>query len=150
MKDIYHGAGGILFKKESDKNYSFYLAFSPKYGFVLPKGTRENNDDDLTTACREVREEAGFEVATPAFDLGIQEYQFYNSELQINYIKKVHYYAFDVTDSSQKKLQLDGREAIEIGQWCDYKESLEKLSNEQEKNVIMVLQAWVMRNDNQH
>jgi predicted NUDIX family NTP pyrophosphohydrolase len=61
-----------------------YWAARDLGAWSIPKGEPEPTEDDLAAACRELREETGFEVAGPFIDLG---------EVTQRAGKRVHAYA---------------------------------------------------------
>lgn len=80
--------GGVVIHK--GKILLLYKDYKNRYaGWVLPKGTVEQGEDFMTTATREVKEEAGADIEIKGY-MGSSQYQFNGREGMVN--KTVHWY----------------------------------------------------------
>lgn len=64
MREPIHAAGGVLWRPGSEPGtIEVALVHRPRYNdWTLPKGKRDDNEAELDTAIREVREETGYRV----------------------------------------------------------------------------------------
>jgi glycosyltransferase involved in cell wall biosynthesis/ADP-ribose pyrophosphatase YjhB (NUDIX family) len=129
-----HSAGGVLYKKNGGK-FQVYLAKHKEYGYVLPKGGKENKETWIETAAREVLEETGYSVAKPGYPLGTIEYSFEKDGQ--TYHKEVRFFAFEVPEKVAKgDLSLEEGENITEGRWFDFKEATSKMAHQSEKDIV--------------
>jgi 8-oxo-dGTP pyrophosphatase MutT (NUDIX family) len=114
----------------------FLLLGSNKRGTrCLPKGLIEENEDELTTAMREVREETGVSRVKLKGKVGLIKYQFgFRSRM---FDKTVHFYLFE-TDQTDAKV---GSEH-DFMEWLTYENALSSLSYPNEKEILT--KAWNM------
>ena len=128
-------AGGVVYRWDRDKPL-FLLLGSNKRGIrCLPKGLIEPDEDEVTTAMREVREETGVSRVKIRGKIGSIKYQF-GFRLK-TYDKTVHFFLFE-TDQADTKV---GSEH-DFMEWSPYDQALDKLSYPNEKE--MLTKAWSM------
>lgn len=128
-------AGGVVYRLQ-DGNPLFLLLGSNKRGvWVLPKGLMEENEDEVTTAMREVREETGVSRVKLRGKIGLIKYQFgFRSK---TYDKTVHFYLFE-TDQADAKVGTEH----DFMEWMPYEKAVQTLSYPNEKE--MLTKAWAI------
>ncbi len=128
-------AGGVVYRWDRD-NPLFLLLGSNKRGIrCLPKGLIEPDEDEVTTAMREVREETGVSRVKLKGKIGLIKYQFgFRAK---TYDKTVHFFLFE-TEQADTKV---GSEH-DFMEWLPYEQALGTLSYPSEKE--MLTKAWSM------
>src|SRR6266481_9214140 len=128
-------AGGVVYRWDKD-NPLFLLLTSNKRGiWCLPKGLIEENEDEVTTAMREVREETGVSRVKLRGKVGAIKYQFgFRAK---TFDKTVHFFLFE-TDQADAKVGTE-HDAME---WMPYEKALLTLSYPNEKDMLS--KAWSM------
>ena len=128
-------SGGVVYRWENG-NPLFLLLGSNKRGVrCLPKGLIEEDEDEVTTAMREVREETGVSRVKLRGKVGAIKYQF--GFRARTFDKTVHFFLFE-TDQADSKVGSE-HDAME---WKPYEKALESLSYPNEKE--MLTKAWGM------
>lgn len=128
-------SGGVVYRWE-DRNPLFLLLGSNRRGvWCLPKGLIEENEDELTTAMREVREETGVSRVKLHGKVGVIKYQFGFKAKTFD--KTVHFFLFE-TDQADAKV---GNEH-DFMAWMPYEKAVETLSYANEKEMLS--KAWNM------
>ena len=121
--------GGVVIFR--GKILLLYKNFKNKYeGWVLPKGTVEQDEDFNDTAIREVREETGAEASIIKY-IGKTQYTFNIPDDFIN--KKVHWYLM-MADSYYSKPQKE--EYFEDSGFYKYHEAYHLLKFPNEKQIL--------------
>ena len=121
--------GGVVIFR--GKILLLYKNFKNKYeGWVLPKGTVEQDEDFNDTAIREVREETGAEASIIKY-IGKTRYTFNIPDDFIN--KKVHWYLM-MADSYYSKPQKE--EYFEDSGFYKYHEAYHLLKFPNEKQIL--------------
>ena len=117
-----------------NSNPLFLLLASNKRGvWCLPKGLIEQDEDEVTAAMREVREETGVSRVKLRGKLGVIRYQFgFRSK---TFDKTVHFYLFE-TDQADAKVGTE-HDSME---WMPYDKALETISYPNEKEMLS--KAW--------
>ncbi len=128
-------SGGVVYRWENG-NPLFLLLTSNKRGvWCLPKGLIEQDEDEVTAAMREVREETGVSRVKLRGKVGLIRYQFgFRSK---TFDKTVHFYLFE-TDQADAKVGTE-HDAME---WMPYDKALETISYPNEKEMLS--KAWSM------
>ena len=122
-------AGGVVYRWDNDKPL-FLLLISNKRGvWCLPKGLIEPDEDEVTTAMREVREETGVSRVKIKGKLGAIKYQF--GFRARTFDKTVHFFLFE-TDQADSKVGNE-HDAME---WMPYDKALGSLSYPNEKEML--------------
>ena len=122
-------AGGVVYRWDKE-NPLFLLLGSERRGvWCLPKGLIEPDEDEVTTAMREVREETGVSRVKIKGKIGAIKYQFgFRAK---TYDKTVHFFLFE-TDQADSKV---GNEH-DFMEWMPYDRALETLSYPNEKEML--------------
>ncbi len=128
-------AGGVVYRWENDKPLFLLLGSNRRGVRCLPKGLIEEDEDEVTTAMREVREETGVSRVKLKGKVGAIKYQFgFRSK---TYDKTVHFFLFE-TDQGDSKV---GSEH-DFMEWLPFDAALETLSYPNEKEMLS--KAWSM------
>src|SRR5213594_2735973 len=122
-------SGGVVYRWENG-NPLFLLLGSKKRGVrCLPKGLIEEDEDEVTTAMREVREETGVSRVKLRGKVGQIKYQFgYRAK---TFDKTVHFFLFE-TDQTDSKVGTEH----DFMEWMPFEKALETLSYPNEKEVL--------------
>lgn len=121
--------GGVVIFR--GKILLLYKKIKNKYeGWVLPKGTLEENEEYKDTALREVREEAGVKASIIRY-IGKSEYTFSVPEDTVE--KEVHWYLM-MADSYYSKPQRE--EFFEDSGYYKYHEAIHLLKFTNEKQIL--------------
>jgi 8-oxo-dGTP diphosphatase len=128
-------AGGVVYRWDSGKPLFLLLGSNRRGVRCLPKGLIEPDEDEVTTAMREVREETGVSRVKLRGKIGLIKYQFgFRAK---TYDKTVHFFLFE-TDQADTKV---GSEH-DFMEWVPYDKAQETLSYPNEKE--MLTKAWGM------
>jgi 8-oxo-dGTP pyrophosphatase MutT (NUDIX family) len=128
-------AGGVVYRWEKEKPLFLLLGSEKRRVWCLPKGLIEPNEDEITTAMREVREETGVSRVKIKGKIGAIKYQFpFRTR---TYDKTVHFFLFE-TDQADSKV---GNEH-DFMEWMPYDRALGTLSYPNEKEMLS--KAWSM------
>ena len=128
-------SGGVVYRWENDALLFLLLASKKRGVWCLPKGLIEQDEDELTAAMREVREETGVSRVKLRGKVGLIRYQFgFRSK---TFDKTVHFYLFE-TDQSDAKVGTE-HDAME---WMPYDKAIETISYPNEKEMLS--KAWSM------
>ena len=126
-------AGGVVYRWDKDKLLVLLLGSNRRGVRCLPKGLIEQDEDEVTTAMREVREETGVSRVKLRGKIGLIKYQF--GFRATTYDKTVHFFLFE-TDQADTKV---GSEH-DFMEWVPYDKALETMSYPNEKE--MLTKAW--------
>ncbi|HEY4657498.1 MAG TPA: NUDIX domain-containing protein [Candidatus Bathyarchaeia archaeon] len=126
-------AGGVVYRWDKDKLLFLLLGSNRRGVRCLPKGLIEQDEDEVTTAMREVREETGVSRVKLRGKVGVIKYQF--GFRATTYDKTVHFFLFE-TDQADTKV---GSEH-DFMEWVPYDKALETMSYPNEKE--MLTKAW--------
>src|SRR5712692_9533066 len=94
-------SGGVVYRWENGKPLFLLLASNKRGVWCLPKGLIEQDEDEVTAAMREVREETGVSRVKLRGKVGLIRYQFgFRAK---TFDKTVHFYLFE-TDQADAKV----------------------------------------------
>ncbi len=128
-------AGGVVYRWDNDKPLFLLLGSNKRGVRSLPKGLIEEDEDEVTAAMREVREETGVSRVKLKGKVGLIKYQFgFHTN---TYDKTVHFFLFE-TDQADSKVGTEH----DFMEWLPYDKALESLSYPNEKDVLS--KAWKM------
>ena len=128
-------SGGVVYRVENGIPLFLLLTSNKRGVWCLPKGLIEENEDEVTTAMREVREETGVSRVKLRGKVGQIKYQFgFRAK---TFDKTVHFFLFE-TDQADAKVGTD-HDAME---WMPYEKALSTLSYPNEKDMLS--KAWSM------
>src|SRR5207302_6911714 len=126
-------SGGVVYRVENGVPLFLLLTSNKRGIWCLPKGLIEENEDEVTTAMREVREETGVSRVKLRGKVGQIKYQFgFRAK---TYDKTVHFFLFE-TDQADAKVGTE-HDAME---WMPYEKALHTLSYPNEKEMLS--KAW--------
>ena len=128
-------SGGVVYRWENGTALFLLLGDNKRHVRCLPKGLMEKDEDEVTTAMREVREETGVSRVKLRGKIGLIKYQF-PSRARV-FDKTVHFYLFE-TDQVDAKVGTEH----DFMEWKPYDQALEWLSYPNEKD--MLTKAWGM------
>src|SRR5690349_472285 len=135
-------AGGVVYRWDKDKSLFLLLASNKRGVWCLPKGLIEENEDEVTTAMREVREETGVSRVKLRGKVGQIKYQFgFRAK---TFDKTVHFFLFE-TDQADAKVGTE-HDAME---WMPYEKALQTLSYPNEKDMLSKAQTMIQAKANQ-
>lgn len=120
--------GVVVFKK--DREVKYLLLYYEAGHWEFSKGLVEKNENEKTTAMRELKEETG--ITDAQFIDGFREKisYFYRREGKTFYKEAVYYLA--QVQSSEVKLSYE-----HVGyEWLDYQSAMERLSFQNAKDVL--------------
>ena len=122
-------SGGVVYRWDKDKALFLLLGSEKRGTWCLPKGLIEPDEDEVTTAIREVREETGVSRVKIKGKIGLIRYQFgYRAK---TFDKTVHFFLFE-TDQADSKV---GSEH-DFMEWMPFEKALDTLSYPNEKEVL--------------
>ena len=128
-------SGGVVYRVENNIPLFLLLTSNKRGIWCLPKGLIEENEDEVTTAMREVREETGVSRVKLRGKVGQIKYQFgFRAK---TFDKTVHFFLFE-TDQADAKVGTE-HDAME---WMPYEKALQTLSYPNEKDMLS--KAWTM------
>src|SRR5438445_12257083 len=93
-------AGGVVYRWDGDKPLFLALASNRRGVWCLPKGLIEENEDEVTTAMREVREETGVGRVKRHGKVGGTKYKF--GLRAKTFEKTVHCSSFETDEAAAK------------------------------------------------
>ncbi len=126
-------SGGVVYRWENGNPLFLLLASNKRGVWCLPKGLVEQDEDEVTAAMREVREETGVSRVRLRGKVGLIKYQFgFRSK---TFDKTVHFYLFE-TDQADAKVGTE-HDSME---WMPYEKALETVSYPNEKEMLS--KAW--------
>ena len=122
-------SGGVVYRWDKDKALFLLLGSEKRGTWCLPKGLIEPDEEEVTTAIREVREETGVSRVKIKGKIGLIRYQFgYRAK---TFDKTVHFFLFE-TDQADSKV---GSEH-DFMEWMPFEKALDTLSYPNEKEVL--------------
>src|SRR6266852_4967577 len=128
-------SGGVVYRVENGIPLFLLLTSNKRGIWCLPKGLIEENEDEVTTAMREVREETGVSRVKLRGKVGLIKYQFgFRAK---TFDKTVHFFLFE-TDQADAKV---GNEH-DFMAWMPYEKAKDTLSYVNEKEMLS--KAWNM------
>jgi 8-oxo-dGTP pyrophosphatase MutT (NUDIX family) len=128
-------SGGVVYRVENGTPLFLLLTSNKRGIWCLPKGLIEEDEDEVTTAMREVREETGVSRVKLRGKVGQIKYQFgFRAK---TFDKTVHFFLFE-TDQADAKVGTE-HDAME---WMPYEKALQTLSYPNEKDMLN--KAWSM------
>jgi 8-oxo-dGTP pyrophosphatase MutT (NUDIX family) len=126
MKKI--SCGAIIFRKENGKLYFLLLKYPNYWGF--PKGEKEENESEIETAKREIKEETGIEELKFIFGFKREyEYSYFLKGKKIE--KKAILF---LAETNQKDVKISWEH--EDFKWAEYDEALKLLTYEEDKKSL--------------
>jgi 8-oxo-dGTP pyrophosphatase MutT (NUDIX family) len=128
-------SGGVVYRVENGVVLFLLLTSNKRGVWCLPKGLIEENEDEVTTAMREVREETGVSRVKLRGKVGQIKYQFgFRAK---TFDKTVHFFLFE-TDQADARVGTE-HDAME---WMPFEKALQTLSYPNEKDMLN--KAWTM------
>ena len=128
-------SGGVVYRWENGTALFLLLGSNKRGVRCLPKGLIEEDEDEVTTAMREVREETGVSRVKLRGKVGQIKYQFgYRAKI---FDKTVHFFLFE-TDQTDAKVGTEH----DFMEWKPYDQAIQSLSYPNEKE--MLTKAWGM------
>src|SRR5215471_18404479 len=128
-------SGGVVYRWDNSVPLFLLLGSNKRGVRCLPKGLIEENEDEVTTAMREVREETGVSRVKLKGKVGQIKYQFgYRAK---TFDKTVHFFLFE-TDQADAKVGTEH----DFMEWMPYEQAIQSLSYPNEKE--MLTKAWGM------
>jgi bis(5'-nucleosidyl)-tetraphosphatase len=122
-------SGGVVYRWDKDSPLFLLLGSEKRGTWCLPKGLIEPDEEEVTTAIREVREETGVSRVKIKGKIGLIRYQFgFRAK---TFDKTVHFFLFE-TDQADSKV---GSEH-DYMEWMPFEKALETLSYPNEKEVL--------------
>jgi bis(5'-nucleosidyl)-tetraphosphatase len=122
-------SGGVVYRWEKEKPLFLLLGSQKRGTWCLPKGLIEPDEDEVTTAIREVREETGVSRVKIKGKIGLIRYQFgFRAK---TFDKTVHFFLFE-TDQADSKVGTEH----DFMEWMPFDKALETLSYPNEKEVL--------------
>jgi 8-oxo-dGTP pyrophosphatase MutT (NUDIX family) len=129
-------SGGVVYRVENGVPLFLLLTSNKRGVWCLPKGLIEENEDEVTTAMREVREETGVSRVKLRGKVGQIKYQFgFRAK---TFDKTVHFFLFE-TDQADAKVGTE-HDAME---WMPYEKALQTLSYPNEKDMLTKAQIMI-------
>lgn len=128
--------GAVVFAKVNNE-IKFLIEEMVEGHFAFPKGKVENNETDIETAKREIKEETGLDVM---FLVSFKETTHYYPIKDVE--KKVVYFLAEAKCISDLKVQ---KEEVKEIYFLNYKEALNALTYENDKCVLS--EAWEYLNN---
>ncbi len=126
MKKI--SCGAIIFRRENDKIYFLLLKYPNYWGF--PKGEKEENESEIETAKREIKEETGIEDLRFIFGFR-REYEYYYFIEGKKVEKKA---VFFLAETKTKDVKISWEH--ESYKWAEFEEALKLLGYEEDKRNL--------------
>lgn len=122
-------SGGVVYRLENGNPLFLLLASNKRGVWCLPKGLIEQDEDEVTAAMREVREETGVSRVKLRGKVGVIKYQFgFRAK---TFDKTVHFFLFE-TDQTDAKVGTE-HDSME---WMPYERALDKISYPNEKEML--------------
>src|SRR5467141_2533149 len=135
-------SGGVVYRVENSIPLFLLLTSNKRGIWCLPKGLIEENEDEVTTAMREVREETGVSRVKLRGKVGQIKYQFGFRAKRLD--KTVHFFLFE-TDQADAKVGTE-HDAME---WMPYEKASHTLSYPNEKEMLS--KAWsIIQSEKSH
>lgn len=132
-------AGGLVLNQHSE-----LLMIFRRSKWDLPKGHVEKNETFEACALREVREETGLNEIKLIRFIGVTEHEYYDSGLESEAIKEVHWFAMAANKEDQ--LQPQVAESIEWIRWVP-KNKLENYLNNSYENIRYIISRIEWENE---
>src|SRR3989442_12492075 len=135
-------AGGVVYRWEKNDPLFLLLTSNKRGIWCLPKGLIEEDEDEVTTAMREVREETGVSRVKLRGKVGQIKYQFgFRAK---TFDKTVHFFLFE-TDQPDAKVGTE-HDAME---WMPYEKAWPTLSYPNEKDMLTKA-AGIIQSEKSH
>ena len=129
-------SGGVVYRWENGNPLFLLLASNKRGVWCLPKGLIEQDEDEVTAAMREVREETGVSRVKLRGKVGVIKYQFgFRAK---TFDKTVHFYLFE-TDQADAKVGTE-HDAME---WMPYERALDTISYPNEKEMLSKARSMI-------
>lgn len=141
VKSKVQSSGGVLFRR-GDSGIEVFLAKHSVYGLVLPKGRKESKETWAEAAVREIKEESGYQVARPKYNLGKLAYEFEKEGKKIS--KEAYFYGFEIDENTERRaLNLDIGEKVSEGEWLPIEEAIKSAAHTTEAEFISKLKDFL-------
>lgn len=128
--------GAVVYQNENEK-LKFLLVHQHNNHYSFPKGHVEENETELETALREIKEETNLDVE---IDTNFRHQITYLVEHK-NVMKDVVYFV-----ATPKTFELISQEGeIDECVWCSYEETLEKLEFDNIKEVFEIAYNYIKK-----
>ncbi len=135
-------AGGVVWRRDSDKLEIVLARPARKDAWVLPKGQPNPGETLIQTAARETREETGLEV-TPGAEVGKISYVFSWRDAPgkplVRIFKNVHYFLMEPRGGS---LDAHDHEMDEV-RWVNIEEAEHLASYKSDREIIVKARAML-------
>ena len=129
-------AGGVVYRWDQEKPLFLLLGSNKRGVWCLPKGLIEPDEDEVTTAMREVREETGVSRVKIRGKIGLIKYQFgFRAK---TYDKTVHFFLFE-TDQADSKVGTEH----DFMEWMPYDKAIETLSYPNEREMLSKAKSMI-------
>ena len=123
MSTSVHAAGGVLWRPADDGGVQVAVVHRPRYDdWSLPKGKLDNGEQALAAACREVREETGFDVVAER-GLGSTSYRVLQGGRDV--AKRVDWWAVRATGG-----RFEPHAEVDELEWLEPHKALARLTTE--------------------
>jgi len=129
---VQRSAGGVIYQDREGEMWVALIATKDGKVWGLPKGLREEGEQPLDAAAREVREESGLQGESVA-DLGPIEYWYRDSNSKVLYHKFVHYFLLRYSGGD---VAHHGWE-VDDARWFSFRDALDAISYENERQVLL-------------
>ena len=130
--------GAVVYKFQN--NQLLFLLIKSKKGhhYSFPKGHVENNETEIETALREIKEETNLDVIVDTNYRSVITY----SPME-NVMKDVVY--FVATPTGEEKV-IPQVEEVSSAKWLYYSQALKQITHENEKNVLIKAYEYLKEN----
>ena len=130
--------GAVVYKFQN--NQLLFLLIKSKKGhhYSFPKGHVENNETEIETALREIKEETNLDVIVDTNYRSVITY----SPAE-NVMKDVVY--FVATPTGEEKV-IPQVEEVSSAKWLYYSQALKQITHENEKNVLIKAYEYLKEN----
>ena len=125
--------GAIIYKYENG-GLRFLISKHKQGHYSFTKGHVENNETEVETALREIKEETNLDVK---LDTGFREINTYSPRL--GSIKDVIYF---IATPTSEDLKIQEHEIIEA-LWLNYEDSLKTITNDSDKEILKKAYAYL-------
>jgi tRNA nucleotidyltransferase (CCA-adding enzyme) len=123
-------SAGFIIYFENEKNREFLLLLHREGHWAFPKGHIKKNENILDAAKRELKEETGIENPELLSGDIVAEDTYYMEKYKLT--KTVYYF---LACSTTKVVVIDGKEIMDYA-WCNFEESIRKLTYTQSKEIL--------------
>ncbi len=129
--------GAVIYKVDENERISFLLIKQKTGHFGFPKGHVENDETEVETATREVKEETNLDVI---IDTSFRMISTYSPVKGV--LKDVIYFLAKPTSEEI----IPQEEEVEVAIWCNYYVAKRLLTHRQNKNILRNALNYIKRN----